>query len=142
MPGLRFEDHDGAPPADAAAAVGDGLDAANAQAAPLHEVRALACFARDDAGAVLGGAIGRTWGDACELLELWVAEGQRGRGLGAALLARFERLAAARGSRSAYLYTFSFQAPAFYARCGWQVAHELAAFPHGIVKFTMTKTLG
>lgn len=140
--GLRFSEHDGELPPDAAAAIGDGLDAFNAAAAPLHEVRPLAVFAHDDAGAALGGAVGRTWGPACELQELWVAEAQRGSGLGTVLLQRFEARAEARGCRQVYLYTFSFQARGFYARQGYAVAHALDAFPHGIVKFTMTKALG
>lgn len=69
---LLFSEHDDEFPPDAAAAVDSGLDGFNAAAAPLHEVRALAVFARDASGAVLGGAIGRHWGEACELQELWV----------------------------------------------------------------------
>ena len=71
-----------------------------------------------------------------------MADGQRGSGLGTALLQRFEARATAGGCRQVYLYTFSFQARGFYGGQGYAVAHELAAFPHGIVKFTMTKALG
>ncbi len=140
--GLQFSEHDDEFPPDAAAAVDNGLDGFNAAAAPLHEVRALAVFARDASGAVLGGAIGRHWGEACELQELWVAESQRGRGLGTALLRRFEARALVHGSWRFYLTTFSFQARGFYERQGYAVAHALDVFPHGIVKYTMTKTLG
>lgn len=43
-----------------------GLGRSNDAAAPLHDVRHLACFARlpdgDVVGGVIGGAVGRTWG--------------------------------------------------------------------------------
>ena len=52
--------------------VGDGLDASNAAAAPLQQVMPLACCARRASGAVVGGAVGRTWGECCELQQLWV----------------------------------------------------------------------
>jgi hypothetical protein len=36
----------------------------------------------------------------------------------------------------------NFQAPRFYASLGYRVVFELAAFPHGIVKFTMLREIG
>jgi hypothetical protein len=51
--------HEELPPE--APAIDAGLGEANAAAAPLEDVQALACLARDDAGRVIGGAIGRTW---------------------------------------------------------------------------------
>jgi len=56
-PGITISTHDEPPPADADI-VDHGLGEANAAAAPLHEVRPLGCFARDAAGAVIGGALG------------------------------------------------------------------------------------
>ena len=139
MPGLSFSVHDDAIPADAAAVVDQGLGEANDAAAPLHEVRALACVARDAAGTVVGGAVGRSWGACCELQQLWVAPERRRGGLGAALVRRFETHAAARGCTTFYLETFSFQAPALYRALGYDTVHRNAAFPHGIVKYSMAK---
>jgi len=137
--GVAFSLHDDTLPADAAAVVDQGLGEANEAAAPLHEVRALACIARDGAGTVIGGAVGRTWGECCELQQLWVMPQHRRAGLGAALVRRFEARALARGCTFFYLETFSFQAPALYRSLGYDTLDRSAAFPHGIVKFAMAK---
>ena len=126
-------------PADAAHVVDDGLDAANAAAAPLHEVQALASFAHDAAGQVIGGAIGRTWGQCCELQQLWVDPPLRKQGLGAALVRAFEARAAERGCRVFYLETFSFQAPRLYAALGYEVLAAIEGFGPGLVKYLMAK---
>lgn len=128
--------HDALPEADAAL-VGAGLDTSNAAAAPLHDVRPLACFARSPDGAVLGGAIGRTWGGCCELQQLWVEPARRRQGLGAGLVKAFEARAAARGCGTFYLETFSFQAPSLYRSLGYEVAAALEGFAPGIVKYLM-----
>ena len=50
------------------ALVDHGLGEANdVVAAPLHEVRPMSCFASTDGGRVVGGAVGRWWGQCCEL---------------------------------------------------------------------------
>jgi GNAT superfamily N-acetyltransferase len=138
MSGLSFEVHDTVPSA-AGDIVDAGLGAANDAAAPLHEVRPLSCFARDPAAEVIGGAIGRTWGDCCELQQLWVRDTWRRRGIASQLVRHFEQRAAQRGCRVFYLETFSFQAPALYRSLGYRVVHENRSFPHGIVKYVMQR---
>lgn len=130
-------------PADEAdlAVVDAGLEADNAAAAPLHEVRTIACLLRDGAGRVVGGAVGRRWGPAAELLQLWVEPALRGRGLGARLLAAFEAEAGRHGCVECRLDTFSFQAPGFYERLGWRAEHVRRGYPHGIARFHMVRTL-
>ena len=127
-------------PAEEVRLIDDGLGQANESAAPLHEVMPLSCFVRTAQGAVVGGAVGRTWGACCELQQLWVAPGHRGQGLGSLLVRRFEERAESRGCRTFYLETFSFQAPRLYGGLGYAVAAETAGFPNGIVKFLMKKT--
>ena len=126
-------------PAVEAEFVDDGLGDSNAAAAPMHEVRALSAFARASSGAVIGGAVGRTWGECCELQQLWVDPAQRRQGIGARLVREFERRALARGCRTFYLETFSFQAPSLYRSLGYLVAHELHGFAPGVVKYLMVR---
>ncbi len=68
MSAITLTGHDELPPADAAI-VDAGLGGFNDAAAPLHEVRPMSCFARTPDGAVLGGAVGRTWGPAAEIQQ-------------------------------------------------------------------------
>lgn len=135
---LQITVHDAVPEAEGEL-VGDGLDSANASAAPLDDVVPLSCFARLPDGAVVGGAIGRTWGVCCELQQLWVEPARRRQGLGAELVNAFEAHAAARGCSTYYLETFSFQAPSLYRALGYEVALALEGFGPGIVKYTMVR---
>jgi N-acetylglutamate synthase-like GNAT family acetyltransferase len=121
--------------------VDSGLDAHNRAEPELAHVEDLHVLARSPAGVVVGGAIGRTWGRCCELLQLWVREDERGRGAARRLMALFEQEAGRRGCTLVYLSTFSFQAPGFYARLGYDVVLETEGFSGGIVKYTMHKTL-
>ena len=105
----------------------------------MHDVRHLSCFARLPDGNVIGGAIGRTWGSCCELQQLWVADAHRRQGFGTRLIEEFERAAEARGCRTFYLETFSFQAPALYRSLGYEVKAAFAGFPDGIIKYMMVR---
>jgi GNAT superfamily N-acetyltransferase len=127
------------PPDDRLLVVDAGLEQHNHAAAPLTDVRPLAAFATDDAGGVVGGAVGRTWGKCCELLQLWVAPEHRTRGVGSRLLLDFEAHARTRGCSVFYLTTLSFQAPEFYRRHRYDVLARIDGYPDGIVKFFMHK---
>jgi ribosomal protein S18 acetylase RimI-like enzyme len=135
-----FSVHDDVPRADAAV-VDAGLGAANDAAAPLHQVRPLAAFVREADGAVIGGAVGRTWGTCCELQQLWVDAAWRRRGLGARLVRAFEQRAQQRGCVTFYLETFSFQAPSLYRGLGYEERLAISGFAPGIRKFTMVREL-
>jgi GNAT superfamily N-acetyltransferase len=121
--------------------VDGGLGDANDAAAPLHEVRPLACFVRDASGAVLGGAVGRRWGACAELQQLWVRPDLRRQGIGARLVRAFEARAAQHGCSTMYLETFSFQAPSLYASLGYEMHHTIRGFGHGIEKHLMVHEL-
>lgn len=136
---IRAEDD---PPQAAIDAVDAGLGQYNEERGPMADAARVFAFARDDVGAVRGGALGRRLGRYAELQQLWVDESLRGQGIGARLLAAFESAAAAHGVDTLLLDTFSFQAPAFYARYGYEVILELPDFPQAQVKYTMRKRLG
>ena len=129
-----------APREDNLAAVDAGLDQHNHAAAPLSEVAQLAAFATDSSGTVVGGAIGRTWGKCCELLQLWVAPQHRAAGVGSRLLREFEAHARTRGCNVFYLTTLSFQAPEFYRRHQYIVLARITGYPNGITKYLMQRT--
>ena len=125
--------------AEEARAIDQGLDDSNAAAAPLHEVRPLHCVARSADGTLIGGAKGRTWGQCCELRQLWVHPAHRLKGIGTRLLRKFEEAAAARGCSVFYLDTFSFQARPFYERLGYEARLEIRGFGPGIAKYIMVR---
>jgi GNAT superfamily N-acetyltransferase len=138
MTQVQISLHDGVPEEEGAR-VDEGLGASNDAAAPLHEVRRLSCFARLPSGEVVGGAVGRSWGQCCELQQLWVEPARRKQGLGAQLVRAFEQAGRARGCHTFYLETFSFQAPSLYRALGYTAACEIGGFGHGIVKYVMVK---
>ena len=126
-------------PSEEGSIVDAGLGASNESAAPLHEVSPLSCFAREQSGIAIGGAVGRTWGTCCELQQLWVEPSRRRQGIGAQLVREFGRHAKTRGCHTFYLETFSFQAPSLYRSLGYQVKLELKGFSPGVVKYTMVR---
>ena len=90
----------------------------------------LAIFVRD-AGTVVAGISGWTWGDCCELQSLWVAPSLRGRGLATRLIAAAEAEAAARGCSQTVHFTYAFQARALYEQNGYELVGCVKDFPSG-----------
>jgi GNAT superfamily N-acetyltransferase len=128
-------------PSEAVAVVDAGLDEYNIDSAPLGDVQSLHAIAKDSNGTVVGGAIGRTWGECCELQQLWVSAEWRTSGIGTRLMEAFEQNAHSRGCRLIYLETFSFQAPNFYQSRGYEQVLRTAGFTGGVIKFTLHKRL-
>src|SRR6476660_3540214 len=94
----------------------------------LGEEVELAIFVRD-AGTIVAGISGWTWGDCCELQSLWVAPRLRGRGLATRLIAEAE--AARRGCLQTVHFTYDFQAQTLYERNGYELVGRVQDFPSG-----------
>jgi GNAT superfamily N-acetyltransferase len=139
QPVLVFSASD-APPEDSLRVVDAGLEEYNWAVAPLADVSPVAAFAAEPSGQVIGGAVGRTWGRCCELLQLWVTPERRAAGVGSRLLRDFEARARGRGCSVFYLTTLSFQAPDFYRKHGYAELARIDGYPNGIVKYLMGKT--
>jgi N-acetylglutamate synthase-like GNAT family acetyltransferase len=92
-----------------------------------------------EGGRVVGGAVGRWWGQCCELQQLRVELSYRRRGIGTQLVQAFEARARKHGCSNFYLEMFSFQTPHLYELLGYTVAYEHKVYPHGIVKYVMIK---
>jgi len=119
----------------------DRLYEFNSRATGITDGEWLAIFVRDDTGRIVAGLCGSTWGGWCEIRQFWVEESRRGEGLGSALLAAAEREARRRGCARILLMTFSFQAPAFYARHGFTTVTAVDGYPRGHRNILMTKSL-
>ncbi|MGD8586486.1 MAG: GNAT family N-acetyltransferase [Chloroflexota bacterium] len=121
--------------------VGVGIRQYNVDQAGETNHRRLCCFLYDPDDQVLAGLIGATFWDWFYLDLLWVREDLRGQGLGRQLVEEAEAEARRRGAKGAYLDTFSFQAPGFYEKMGYQVFGELPEFPGRHRRYFYTKTL-
>ena len=122
-------------------AIGSGIRSYNAQQAGDDHSQSL-CFVIYDADQeIVGGLIGATYWDWCYINLLWLKEELCGQGYGQRLLTLAEDEARRRGAARAYLDTFSFQAPDFYQRHGYEVFGELTDFPRGHQRYFLTKQL-
>jgi GNAT superfamily N-acetyltransferase len=100
-----------------------------------------AFFIRDDMGEVLAGLSGWTWAGACEIQSLWVHSDWRGHGYGRKLLEAAEQEARERGCQVIMLTSYSFQAPTFYQKNGYELAWQLKDFPPGHAHSVLVKRL-
>lgn len=80
-------------------------------------------------GELVAGLSGWTWGSAAGIGMVWVREDQRGAGAGARLLEAFEVEATARGCTHAFVTSFTFQAPEFYRRQGYEEIFRWESVP-------------
>jgi ribosomal protein S18 acetylase RimI-like enzyme len=121
--------------------IGQGIREYNTQQAGDRQYQVLCFVLRGPDEAIVGGVIGETYWDWFHLDLLWVKEELRGRGYGHRLLTLAEQEARRRGAKNAYLDTFSFQAPDFYERHGYQVFGELPNYPAGHQRYFLAKQL-
>jgi ribosomal protein S18 acetylase RimI-like enzyme len=94
-----------------------------------------------DQGELLAGLYARIYYSWMFVELLWVEEEARGRGLGAKLLAEAEDQARQQGCHSVWLDTFSFQAPEFYRRQGYEVFGELPNYPAEHRRYFLSKKI-
>jgi GNAT superfamily N-acetyltransferase len=113
----------------------------NSAATGVTDGKWLAIFVRDDDDRIVAGICGNTWGGCAEIRQLWVDEARRNQGLGSRLLEGAEQEARRRGCTQIILMTFSFQAPAFYARHGFEVVATVEDHPHGHRNLLLRKRL-
>ena len=74
--------------------------------------------------------------------NVFVPEASRGRGLGSRLIEMAEQIARERGCVGIRLDTYSFQAPGFYPRFGYELLGRLPNYPPGHEAFMYFKRLG
>jgi GNAT superfamily N-acetyltransferase len=122
--GLRLEIDDNPTDADVTV-LPEALEAFNESRWPGHQPwQPLAVFARDR-DSIVAGLAGETYAGWLFIRYLWVSEALRGHGVGRKLMGDVEERALERGCHSAWVDTFSFQAPGFYRKLGYEVFGEV-----------------
>ena len=96
------------------------LDTFNVSATPGVAAAEELTVRVEEGGELVAGISGWTWGQAAGIGMTWVREDQRGTGVGASLLAAFESEALDRGCTHVFATSFTFQAPGFYQRLGYE----------------------
>lgn len=122
-------------------AVGGGIQLFNTQQVGESSEKRLCVVLYAPDQEIVGGVIGETYWGWFYLSLMWVKDGLRGQGYGSRLLERAEEEARRRGVKYVYLDTFSFQAPEFYKKHGYQVFGELPDFLPGHKRFFLSKQL-
>lgn len=87
------------------------------------------------------GLVGETHGNWMEVDFLWVEDSLRNQKIGSQLLLAAEKLAKERGCKYVFLNTFSFQAPNFYLKYGYQEVFVLEEYPLTGKRHYFTKEL-
>ena len=105
-------------------------------------VRSIAFFLRDGEGKIVGGVYGNYGSFGWAYVDtLWVSDEVRGLGFGSRLLDAIENEALKQNCTNVFLSTFSFQAPEFYKKLGYEVFGELKNFPEGHNRIFLSKDL-
>lgn len=120
--------------------IDEGLDIFNAEKAGPDDAEDLWVIARDGNGSVRGGLKGRTFYSWLFIDWLWLSPEARGQRVGIRLLARAEKAAQERGCIGAYVDTFSFQAPDFYRKNGYEEFGRIDGLPPGHACIWLKKT--
>lgn len=98
-------------------------------------------IARDQNGTVVGGVSASTVLKVMHLEVLWVAKEYRKFGLASKLVLGAERIGAGYGCLTTQTMSFSFQAPGFYQKIGYEVLGVYTGYPFGITETILNKPL-
>lgn len=121
--------------------IGGGIHDFNIQQAGDDHGKLLYFALQGPGQELVGGLIGETHWDWLYINLLFIREDLRGLGYGQRLMELAEAEARNRGAKHAYLDTFSFQAPGFYEKLGYEVFGKLRDFPPGHQRYYLRKDL-
>ena len=90
----------------------------------------LGVFYEDESGKKLAGLTGETFGNWLSIKYLFVADHLRKQGLGTKMVVSAEEEARKRNCKYVFVDTFSFQAPKFYEKLGYEEVFSLNEYPY------------
>ncbi len=141
MTDLHLEETTGEPNPQDKETLVKGLLAYHANQGHPRHTEVFSIFLKDQNDKVLGGVIVSFLWNGMHIDSLWVDESIRQQGWGQKLMAKVEAEAIKRGCTIAYTDTFTWQAPGFYAKLGYQPYGKLSDFPEGNALFYFAKKL-
>jgi GNAT superfamily N-acetyltransferase len=109
----------------------EGLREFNEGHAGAYGLRHVRLSMRAGDGSLIAGLVGLCYWNMLYVDLLWVSPTNRRSGCGRTLLQRAEQIAFEHGCDVAYLATYSFQAPEFYRKQGYQALCTLENAPTG-----------
>lgn len=121
----------GEPSAEDADVIREGMLAHHAASGHPRNEDVFSILLRDTEDKVVGAVIGSCLFGRMYIRTLWVDEAIRSSGWGWKLMEAAESEAVHRGCTHAYTDTFSWQAPEFYKKLGYEVVGVLEDYPTG-----------
>lgn len=119
-----------------------GLLKFNAPHFPNLNERKISALVTDDNGSIVGGLTGTIRFTSLHLDYFWLAEPVRSLGYGSKVLAAMEAEAVKENLTNIFVDTYSFQAPAFYEKCGFREVGRYTDFPReGVNRIFYAKKL-
>lgn len=107
-----------------------------------HPVKKISFILRDKREKILGGITGTIFWYHLHIDFLWVDESLRSKGYGKQLLGNIEEIARENRCKLIQLDTFSFQAPNFYQKYGYEVVGVIEEHPNkGNQQYYLSKKL-
>ena len=119
----------------------EGLRRFNEDAAGPYNIRHVRLAMRAGDSSLIAGLVGLCYWNMLHVDLLWVAPEHRRSGCGRALLRRAEEFALEHGCDVVYLATYSFQAPGFYRKQGYEAWGVLENAPAGFSTTWFSKRL-
>ena len=108
----------------------------------VHEInKPIEIIVRNELNEIIGGLYGRSLWGTLEIKTFVVKTENRNEGIGRKLIDEAEREAKHRNCRFISLDTFSFQAPAFYEKLGFEKIGTETDFPKGFEKYYYRKKI-
>jgi GNAT superfamily N-acetyltransferase len=126
-------------PIDDVEAVGDALYRFNLSRTGDDRYTPVRLFVRDEDGAIVGGLLADVYMGWMFVKILWLDERLRGAGQGAGLMRRAEAEAQGLGCTGVWLDTFTFQAPGFYRKLGYEEFGRIDDYPPGFSRHFFRK---
>nr|WP_202436401.1 GNAT family N-acetyltransferase [Vibrio eleionomae] len=111
-------------------AIYQGLGGYNQKFVPEITDESFALLVRNDLGEVVGGLTGFIYISCVQIRFLWLDDALRKQGVGSQLMAQVEQLCEQRNISNIAVDTYTFQAPTFYEKHGYQ---EIGRYPDYLV---------